>query len=168
MDFVDNNATRIPPANFTVVWRVPPTPPGFTVLDMATNTTLVRIDSASQPYTVGVSTNQGQLTLLQTNFSINTIQTAAASTIGNASMLTTFLTASQPMFLASGAFGMQGYSEMSNSVPANSWINFTFIKTNGQTVVVAVTNQLATNSSKAAFRQPVVCRNQAYKFRLAG
>ena len=52
--------------------------------------------------------------------------------------------------MASEAFGMQGYSEFSNSVPANSWIQFTFTKTNGQIVVVAVTNQSAGNSAALA------------------
>ena len=45
---------------------------------------------------------------------------------------------------------MQGYSVFSNSLPANSWIQFTFIKTNGQTVVVGVTNQTAGNSGALA------------------
>ena len=106
MDFVDSNATN-PAGQFYRVWHVPPTPPSFTVLNVATNTTLIRVDSASRPYMVGVSTNRNQLTVLRTNFSLGLIQTAAASKIGNADMLTTFLTASQPILLASGAFGMQ-------------------------------------------------------------
>jgi len=154
MDFVDGNATNLA-GEFYRVWRVPPAPPGFTVLDVATNVTLVRVDSALRPYVVEVSTNQGQPTALATNFNLanfNTgvIQTTAASAIGNGNGLSTFLNASQPALLASGACGMQGYSERSNSIPTNSWIQFTFTKTNGQSVVVAVTNQSPGNSGALA------------------
>jgi uncharacterized protein (TIGR03790 family) len=150
MDFVDGNATN-PVGEFYKIWRVPPAPPGFTVLDVATNLTLVRVDSASQPYVVGVSTNQGQPTALATNFNLanfnlGVIQTTAASAMGNGNQLSTFLRASQSELMASEAFGMQGYLELSNSIPANSWMQFTFIKTNGRSVVVAVTNQSSGNS----------------------
>ena len=60
MDFVDASATN-PAGEFYRVWRVPPAPPGFTVLDVATNVTVVRVDSALRPYVVEVSTNQGPL-----------------------------------------------------------------------------------------------------------
>ncbi|MGA3284989.1 MAG: TIGR03790 family protein [Verrucomicrobiota bacterium] len=140
MDFVDAAATNFA-WRFYRAWLVPPGSPGFTVLNVTTNLTLVRIDNAVQPYTVEVSTNQGQSTVLETNFALGEIQTSVASAIGNADRLSTFLTASQPTFLASGAFGMQGYLVISNSPPTNAWIQFTFTKTNGQTVVVAVTNQ---------------------------
>jgi len=89
-----------------------------------------------------VSTNQGQLTTLATNFALGEIQTTAASAIGSGDSLSTFLSASQPEFLASSAQGIQGYSLLSltNLVSTNSWIKFSITKTNGQTVVVAVTN----------------------------
>ncbi|MGA9453193.1 MAG: TIGR03790 family protein [Verrucomicrobiia bacterium] len=145
MDFVDTNAASYARRYYRAC-LVSPAPPSFTVLNEATNLTLVRVDGALQPYVVGVSTNQGQLTVLETNFAIGQIQTTAASAIGSANGLSTFLTASQPAFLASGAFGMQEYSVFSNSLPANSWIQFTFIKTNGQIVFVGVTNQTAGNS----------------------
>jgi hypothetical protein len=150
MDFVDGNATNSA-GEFYRVWRVPPAPPGFTVLNAATNVTLVRVDSAWQPYVVAVSTNQGQSTALATNFNLanfnlGAIQTTVASTAGTGNSLTTFVTASQPTLLASEAAGFQQYLELSNSIPVNSWMQFTFIKTNGQSVVVAVTNQSSGNS----------------------
>ncbi len=146
MDFVDpsiaNSSSR-----FYRAWLVPPGSPGFTVTNLATNLTLVRVDSAVRPYTVGFYTNQGQWTPLGTNFALGQIQTAAASTIGSGNVLSTFLNASQPTLLGSQALGEQEYSEFgfSNSAPANSWMQFTFVKTNGQSVVVAVTNQSAGN-----------------------
>jgi len=149
MVYVDAAATNFA-WRFYRAWLVPPGSPGFTVLNVTTNLTLVRIDNAVQPYTVEVSTNQGQSTVLETNFALGEIQTSVASAIGNANRLSTFLTTSQPELLPSGAFGMQEYSVFSNSLPANSWIKFTFTKTNGQTVVVAVTNQSPGNSSALA------------------
>jgi hypothetical protein len=125
---------------------VPPAPPGFAVLNVATNLTLVQVSNAVLPYMVGVSTNQGQVTTLATNFALGEIQTTATSAIGSGNSLSTYLSASQPTFLASQAFGLQGYTVISNSPPTNAWIQFTFTKTNGQAVVVAVTNQLGSNS----------------------
>ncbi len=145
MDFTDAGATNSA-SRFYRVWLVPPGSPGFTVLAMATNLTLVRVNSALRPYTVGVSTNSGQWTTLVTNFALGQIQTATASDVGNGSGFSTFLHASQPGLLASEALGVQGYSERSNSIPANSWMQFTITKTNGQIVVVAVTNQSASDS----------------------
>ena len=154
MDFVDNKATN-PVSEFYRVWRVPPAPPTFTVLDAATNVTLVRVESALRPYVVEVSTNQGQPVVLATNFNLANfnsqgIQTTAGSAIGNGSQLSTFVHVSQPALLASPAYGVQGYSELSNSLPSNSWMQFTFTLTNGQVVVVAVTNQTAGNSAALA------------------
>ncbi|MGA9777921.1 MAG: TIGR03790 family protein [Limisphaerales bacterium] len=144
-NFVDTGIANSS-SRFYRAWLVPPGSPGFTVLNLASNLTLVQVNNAAQPYTIGISTNQGQWTPLGTNFAIGQIQTTAASAIGTGNVLSTFVRASQPAFLASQAFGVQGYSELSNSVPANSWMQFTFTKTNGQTVVVAVTNQSAGNS----------------------
>ena len=140
MDFVDAYATNS--GRFYRAWLVPPAPPGFAVLNVATNLTLVQVSNAVRPYAVEVSTNEGQVITLTTNFAFSEIQATAASAIGSAGSLTTFLTASQPKFLASSAQGIQGYSQLSltNLVSTNSWIEFSITKTNGQTVVVAVTN----------------------------
>jgi hypothetical protein len=144
MDFVDAYATNS--SRFYRAWLVPPAPPGFAVLNVATNLTLVRVSNAVRPYMVGVSTNQGQVTTLATNFALGEIQTTAASAIGSGNSLSTYLSASQPTFLASQAFGLQGYSVISNTPPTSAWIQFAFTKTNGQAVVVAVTNQSGGNS----------------------
>lgn len=142
MDFVDSN-TANSDCQYYRAWLVPPAPADFTVLAGPGNATLVRVDQASRPYAVGVSTNAGQWTVLETNFALGEIQTTAASAIGSGGQLSTFLTASRSRFLASSAFGIQGYTVISNitMLPTNAWIHFTFTKTNGQTVFVAVTNQ---------------------------
>lgn len=140
MDFVDAGATNST-HRFYRAWRVPPAPPGFTVLEETTNVTLVRVDSAVQPYTVEVSTNQGQWIPLDTNFVLGKIQTAVRAAIGNADQLSTFLTASRSTFLTSQAFGFRGYSVVGGLLPTNAWLQLTITKTNGLSVVVAVTNQ---------------------------
>jgi hypothetical protein len=144
MDFVDAYATNS--VRFYRAWLVPPVPPGFAVLNVATNLTLIQVSNAVQPYLVGVLTNQGPVTTLATNFTFGVIQTTAACAIGSGNSLSTYLNASQPAFLASQALGLQGYTVISNSPPTNAWIQFTFTKTNGQVVVVAVTNQSGGNS----------------------
>ena len=151
MDFVDAGATNSA-SRFYRAWLVPPASPSFTVSNVATNLTLIGVNNAVRPYTVAVSTNQSQWTLLETNFTLGEIQTTAASAMGNGNQLSTFLRASQPELMASEAFGMQEYSEWSNSVPSNSWMQFTFTKTNGQVVVVAVTNQSPSNSAALAIQ----------------
>ena len=144
MDFVDYGVTNSE-GRFYRAWQVPPVPPAFTVLTGATAGTLVRVDSAVRPYTVEVSTNEEHWTTLYTNFAIGKIQTAARSTIGDANTLSTFLTASRPTFDTSDAFGFQKYTvgAISAPFPVGSWIQLTITKTNNESVVVAVTNQVA-------------------------
>jgi uncharacterized protein (TIGR03790 family) len=145
MDFVDTGIANSG-SRFYRAWLVPPGSPTYTILGVAPNLTLVRVDNAARPYTVAVSTNQGPGTILQTNFALGEILTTATSTVGSGNELGTFVRAGQSRFLVSEAFGVQGYSERSNSIPANSWMQFTFTRTNGQTVIVAVTNQSPGNS----------------------
>lgn len=144
LDYLDANATNS--ARFYRAFLAAPAPPPFTVLNVATNLTLVRVSDASLPYTVGVSTNAGQWTSLTTNFAIGQIQTTAATAAGNGSNLSTFLSAAQPAFMASQAIGYQGCIVFSNALPTNASMQFTFTLTNGQAVTVAVTNVLGTNS----------------------
>ena len=146
-NYLDTGALNSP-GRFYRAFLPGPLPPAFTVLDMGPNLTLIRVNSASLPYTVGVSTNQGQWTMLETNFAFGQMTTAAASATGSGNTLSTFLSAAQPAFMASPACGFQGYEVVSNmfALPTNAWIQFTFTKTNGQSVAVLITNQQGTNS----------------------
>jgi uncharacterized protein (TIGR03790 family) len=144
MDYVDTDATNA--VRFYRTWLVPPAPPGYTVLNVATNLTLVKVSSAGRPYTVEVSTTQDQWTALETNFALGEIQTTTESAIGSGDRHSTFLSASRSRFLASQASGLRGYTVISNTPSTNAWIQFTFTKTNGQAVVVGVTNQSGGNS----------------------
>jgi len=144
-NFVDTGAVNLSGRYYRAFLADPP-PPAFTLLHMATNLTLIRVNSAMLPYTVEVSTNQSQWTLLTTNFAFGQVQTTVASTAGSGNNLSTFLNAVQPAFMPSQAYGFQGYEVLSNKPSTSAWIQFTFTKTNGQVVVVGVTNQLGTNS----------------------
>ncbi len=145
-NYLDAGATS--PGRFYRAFLAGPPPPAFTVLNLTTNLTLIRVNNASLPYTVGVSTNPGQWQMLETNFAFGQIQTAASSAAGSGNSLSTFLNAAQPAFMASPAVGCQGYTIVSNTfaLPASALIQFTFTKTNGQIVTVGVTNQPVTNS----------------------
>lgn len=145
MEFVDPDAAGFPTRFYRAV-RVTPPSPSFSVLDIATNLQVVRVGNASLPYTVGVSTNAGQWTPLATNFAIGRIQTTTASAAGNGNSLSTFLNASQPVFMESQALGRQSLTVISNAQPTNAWIQLAFTMTNGQSVVVAVTNQSGASS----------------------
>jgi uncharacterized protein (TIGR03790 family) len=143
MDFVDADIASSE-SRFYKAWRVPPTPPAFSVLNGTSGTTLVRIDSAERPYLVEVSTNAGQWTTLATNFVLGgEIQTIAGSAIGSASALSSFLRTSRSTFLPTEAFGCRGYSVSSsggNPPATGAWAQFTITLINGQTVIVGVTN----------------------------
>ena len=145
MDFVDTNFAVLPRRFYRAYLVTPPAPP-VTVLDAMTNLTLVGVSGASLPYTVGVSTNPGQWIPLATNFGVGDIQISASSAVGDGGTLSTFLSAAQPQFMMSQAYGMQNYSVASNVPPKTAWIQMTITKTNGQIVVVGVTNQAGANS----------------------
>jgi uncharacterized protein (TIGR03790 family) len=145
MIFADTNTTGSPD-RFYRASQVTPPPPLLSVLNPATNLTLVRVSDPALPYTVGVSTNAGQWTLLATNFDIGQIQTAVSSAPGTAGALSTFLNAAQPQLIPSQAYGMQSYTVISNVPGTNAGMQFTFTKTNGAAVTIAITNQSAENS----------------------
>jgi uncharacterized protein (TIGR03790 family) len=63
----------------------------------------------------------------------------ANSTIGSASNLTTRLTAASPVFLDTVATGYQVVT-ISNRPVIGDWLQFTFIKTNGNVITLGVTN----------------------------
>ena len=144
-DYVDLSATNSG-KRFYRTFLLPAAPPAYTVINEAPNLNLVRVNNASLPYMVGVSTNQGQWTALATNFAVGQIQTTAASAMGNGNNLSTFLTAAQPTFMTSQAVGYQGYTVSSGVPPTTAEFYFSFTKTNGQAVVVSIINQSGTNS----------------------
>lgn len=142
--YLDSNMLTAP-ARFYRATLVSPPAPAFTVIN-AGNLNWVRVNSASLPYTVAISTNAGPWRTIDTNFAIGQIQASASSMTGSNATLTTFLNAAQPTFMASPAQGMQGYTVINTATPTNAWIQFTFTLTNGQPVVVKVTNQAGGNA----------------------
>jgi uncharacterized protein (TIGR03790 family) len=152
--FVDPSSTNYAGRLYKALLVTPP--PTFTT-NTANGETLVRIDNAALPYRVEVSTNTGQWAALATNFAVGKIQTTPTSEVGNASVLSTFLGGSRPLFLTSEACGYQGYavSSMNGSVSNGGYLQFTFTKTNGMYVTVGVTNQSG-NVSLTNFAQQLV------------
>jgi uncharacterized protein (TIGR03790 family) len=67
---------------------------------------------------------------------------SAGSVIGSASNLTTRLTAARPVFLDTVATGYQMVT-IDNTPIVGDWLQFTFIKTNGDMVTLGVTNTTA-------------------------
>lgn len=142
MEFVASDTTNSL-WRFYRAWLAPPAPPKFAVLNVATGLTLVRIDAPARPFTVAVSTNSGPWLTLVTNFNLASLQTSAGSTAGGSNLRSTFLRASRPEFLATTASGRRKYTVSGSSPLAGSWIELTLTKTNGQTVVIGTTNQVA-------------------------
>jgi uncharacterized protein (TIGR03790 family) len=67
------------------------------------------------------------------------VTVSASFAIGSASILTTRLTAARPVFLDTVATGYQVVT-ISNAPILGDWLQFTFIKTNGNMVTLGVTN----------------------------
>ena len=67
------------------------------------------------------------------------VTVVASSVIGSASTLTTRLTAARPGFLDTVATGYQVVT-ISNAPIIGDWLQFTFIKTNGEVITLGVTN----------------------------
>lgn len=108
---------------------------------------LIRINNALQPYVIEVRTNGGAWFGLITNFAINNIQASAGSISGSTEPLSTFARFSRPHFVTSEAFGVQEYTFFAGTLSNGAWAEFTFTKTNGQTVAIGITNQIAGISS---------------------
>ncbi len=145
IDWVDNSAASVS-HRFYRAWIPPISLPTLTTTNLTTQSALVRIENPIQPYVVEVCTNGTNWIGLVTNFNFQRLQATASSEIGNAGLRTTFLNVSRPTFAAGEAQGMQEYkvsSIGSNAIPAGAWMRLTITKTNGQVVVIGLTNQTA-------------------------
>lgn len=67
------------------------------------------------------------------------VTVSTSSNIGSASSLTTHLTAARPAFLDTVATGYQVVT-ISNAPIVGDWLQFTFVKTNGDVIMLGVTN----------------------------
>lgn len=107
-------------------------------------TTLARIDHARQPYRVEFSTNGTIWNGIVTNFHYQEMQTTAGSVALAGQTPTTFLRASRATFLTGNAFGVLPCTFLAGTLTPGAWVQFTFTKTNGAMVDVAVTNHTGT------------------------
>ena len=80
-----------------------------------------------------------ELQSLAINVPGSNVTVSASSTNGSASNLTTLLTTARPMFLDTVATGYQMVT-IYNTPIVGDWLQFTFVKTNGDEVTLGVTN----------------------------
>lgn len=146
MDYADSLPTNAT-SRFYRGYLIAPAQPQVTVLQGAGGSPLLKIQGATQPFVVDVSTNQIQWVGLSTNYVPGEIQTGATNSAGTADSLTTFITNSSPTFLESEAFGQQSYIVVDSSLSAGAYLQFVFTKTNGAVVTVSLTNLTAGTSS---------------------
>jgi len=92
-----------------------------------------------------------QLQSLAINVPGSNVTVSASSAIGSASNLTTRLTAARPAFLDTVATGYQVVT-IYNAPVVGDWLQFTFIKTNGDEVALGLTNN-TTGTGVGAFAQ---------------
>ncbi|MFO1476846.1 MAG: TIGR03790 family protein [Verrucomicrobiota bacterium] len=126
-------------AQYYCATQLQPAAPSSSMLSTSAGTRLVRVDGATRPYMVS-ATNQDGATPLSTNYAVGILQAGALSGAGTAPKATTFATAAQPAFVSSQACGLRQYSVMAGTAAAGAYLQFTVAKTNGQQVIVAVTN----------------------------
>jgi uncharacterized protein (TIGR03790 family) len=116
-------------------------PATLTVLDsVLTNGLLLKLSGAGRPFVLEVSTDLQQWTALYTNLQVGHALVAGSSSLGTADMLSTFLTASRPVFLDSIACGIRSFL-VDGTFRTNSWLQLTLTKVTGMEVSIAVTNQ---------------------------
>ena len=130
-----------------------PDPPIYSVSAGPAGSDLIQIDWAARPYMVLVSTDQVSWTSFFTNLAPGNGQVTAASSLGSADALTTFLSISGSAFLDSEAFGRQQYLVIKSTLSVGAYLQFTFTKTNGTVVAVGLTNQTVGESSTNFARQ---------------
>ncbi|HWX21048.1 MAG TPA: TIGR03790 family protein [Candidatus Binatia bacterium] len=151
MDLVDSsNASQ----RFYRALNLPPVLPPATVAAQSAAPAagnLVSVAGAVRAYTLDVSTNLNQWTPVATNLDIAGGQVSAGSTLGSADTLSTFLSASQPVFLDSPAFGLWK-CYVDGTMHVGSWLQLLVTKTNGLAITLTVTNQ-ATNGTLASVGQ---------------
>jgi hypothetical protein len=98
---------------------------------------IIRIDNATQPYVLQVSSDVLTWTSVLTNPSPDQIKTAVKADPAS----TTFLTAARDSFLSSSANGYR-FCSMNGAIQLGSWLQITVTKTNGAKVTLSVTNQI--------------------------
>jgi uncharacterized protein (TIGR03790 family) len=79
------------------------------------------------------------------NLRATSIPLNAQTSQGSASLLTTFIVPSDPVFLDSTARGLRSYT-ITNIPQAGDYLQLRAVKTNGQIVTVAMTNQVASTN----------------------
>jgi uncharacterized protein (TIGR03790 family) len=133
--------------------------PSVQVLTNA-NGILVRVDGATQPCVISLSTNQVNWLPVATNLAPGQAQATVGASAGSAGVLTTFLTASRAAFLGSCASGLRAFN-ISGTMAVGAWLQLTVTNTNGAVVSLSVTNQSASATMLDLAQQLVTAINSS-------
>jgi len=143
LDFLDTTASAFD-CRFYRAALIPPPPspqPRVSFVSQTPAGNLIRIDNATQPYILQVSSDLFTWSSVFTNSAPGQIKTAVRTDPGSSSALTTFLTPARDSFLASPANGYRTWT-MNGSIQPGSWLQITITKTNGARINLSVTNQI--------------------------
>jgi len=143
LDFLDASAPVFPRRFYRAALLPPPPPPQprVSLVGQTSAGNLIRIDNATQPYVLQVSSDLFHWTSIFTNPTPGQLKTVVQAAPGTAPALSTFITAARESFLSSSANSYRGWS-MNGSIQIGSWLQITVTKTNGIRVSLAVTNQI--------------------------
>jgi hypothetical protein len=147
MDFLETNFTKYAARFYRAIALEPTLPPAtLTVLSNApSGGNLVSIANPARAYVLQVSSNTTDWSSVLTNTALAGGLVSASSSAGPATALTTFVSAAQGQFMDSSALGWRSYS-LDGMTQSNSWIQLTVTKTNGNAIVLGITNQTLPNS----------------------
>jgi len=141
-DFIDPQAPPGGQRFYRTLVLAPALPVATVVSSTNVTGTLVRIDGALQPYVIMASSDQAHWTPIFTNAQPASVQVGASSTTSGAGVLSCFLGASQPAFLASIANGLRSFC-LGGSLSVGASLQLSVTKTNGVSLAVGVTNASA-------------------------
>jgi hypothetical protein len=143
LDLNDVAASSLPRRFYRALALAPVPAPPVTLVGTNASGLQLQVKGAAQSCVILESTNQVQWTPVFTNLVVGQVQTAVGSSVGSASALTTFLTASRSTFLNSSANGLRAFN-VTGTMAVGAWLQISVTKTNGAVVNLSVTNQSGT------------------------
>jgi uncharacterized protein (TIGR03790 family) len=135
---------------YRAVLATPPAPTVTLYSNGSPTSVLLRIDNATQPYTIS-PTSAGSA-IISTNFGFKDISLSATIGAAENEPVTTAVSVGQPYFVFPETHGQRAYSFFSGTLTTNAWGQFKFTKTNAQEIIISLTNQVAgANATNLAF-----------------
>jgi uncharacterized protein (TIGR03790 family) len=139
MTFSDSNAAAYPVRFYRTASFQPEAPDTRFVGVQQDGTILSKVDGATQPFAIQVSSDFLHWTPVFTNYLAGRTSLETSVVTGTNAMLSTQLVAARNHFLNSPAFGARSYS-VNGVLDPGTWLQVTVAKTNGSIVSLSVTN----------------------------